>query len=258
MRVLPSSGACPRRAARAPPPRRWRGLPLHSSPPWRLYGAPVTAKVARISRSRVRLSRADWLAAARRIFVRTGIDEVKIDRLARELRVTRGSFYWHFKDLEDLRSALIDDWREQNRREIAAIEDRWTEEAPSLVDIGIAWLAEREGDRPVLSSAIRDWARKENSIAPLVHEIDRAWISLIARVFTAMELDPTESAVRARIIYYHRIGYHALPLDESLEDLCALQADFTRVFTGRELDSEEEKRLRELTRRLRGTESTDR
>ena len=87
-----------------------------------MKGTEVSAKVALVTRSKTRLSRSDWVATARRVFVHTGIDEVKIGRLAQELSVTRGSFYWHFKDLEDLRSALIDDWQEQNRREIAAIE----------------------------------------------------------------------------------------------------------------------------------------
>ena len=210
----------------------------------------MTAKVTRISRSKARLSRSDWVAAARWVFVRTGIDEVKIDGLARELKVTRGSFYWHFKDLEDLRSALIEDWREQNLREIAAIEERWAEEPPSLVDVGVAWLAERQGDMSVFSSAMRDWARKDDRIAPLVHEIDRSWIALIARVFTTMGHGVEDSTVRARIVYYHRIGYHALPLDETLEELCALQSHFTRAFTGRELDRREEQRLRERLEHL--------
>jgi len=212
-------------------------------------GIAVTAKVSRISRGKARLSRSDWLAAARRVFVGTGIDEVKIDRLAKELGVTRGSFYWHFKDLDDLRSALVEDWREHNRREIEAIEKHWVDESPSLIDVGVAWFAERQGDMTVFSSAMRDWARKDNRIAPLVHEIDRSWIALIARAFAAMGYDADDSTVRARIVYYHRIGYHALPLDESLEELCALQSHFTRAFAGRELDHEEELELRQRLER---------
>jgi AcrR family transcriptional regulator len=44
-----------------------------------------------------RFSREDWIASARKVLVESGVDDVKIDRLARKMKVTRGSFYWHFQ-----------------------------------------------------------------------------------------------------------------------------------------------------------------
>jgi len=206
----------------------------------------LAAKVARLSRKAGRLSREDWLAAARAVFVATGIDEVKIDRLARELQVTRGSFYWHFSDLDDLRKALLDDWCEHNTRELARIRSAWDEGVPELLDVGAAWLAERASDFPVFSSAVRDWARKDAAVAPRVQVIDRAWLTLLEQPFVAAGMEQGESEVRARLLYYHRIGYHALPLDESLAELCALQEHFTRVLLGRELDELQRRRVQQV------------
>ena len=57
-----------------------------------------------------RLSRDDWLAAALEVLYDEGVGNVSIVRIARDLGVTRGSFYWHFKDRHDLLRSLLDFW----------------------------------------------------------------------------------------------------------------------------------------------------
>ena len=66
------------------------------------------------SPERKQLQRVDWLLKALDIFVAEGIDAVRITRLADDLGVTRGSFYWHFENREDLISALVSYWKDKN------------------------------------------------------------------------------------------------------------------------------------------------
>ena len=56
------------------------------------------------------LSREDWIEAAWQMLGRGGLDRVNVDALAKELKVTRGSFYWHFKNRDDLIKAILDYW----------------------------------------------------------------------------------------------------------------------------------------------------
>ncbi len=62
----------------------------------------------------VKVTREDWLLAALAALAATGVSGVSVDPLARRLGVTRGSFYWHFKD----RAALLEEalvlWEEQS------------------------------------------------------------------------------------------------------------------------------------------------
>lgn len=58
----------------------------------------------------MRLSREDWIDAAWKALANGTIETVKVDRLAQQLRVTRGSFYWHFKDKKALIEAVLDRW----------------------------------------------------------------------------------------------------------------------------------------------------
>src|SRR5690606_13043756 len=59
---------------------------------------------------RLRLEATAWVDAGIEILVRESIEHVRVERLARELGVTKGSFYWHFKDREDLQAAILDRW----------------------------------------------------------------------------------------------------------------------------------------------------
>ena len=57
------------------------------------------------------LGRKEWISAAIEAAAEGGIDNVRVERLARRLRVTKGSFYWHFKDRNALLQALLEAWQ---------------------------------------------------------------------------------------------------------------------------------------------------
>jgi len=62
------------------------------------------------SRPDPRLGRADWVEAAWELLGKGSLDQVRVDTLAKHLDVTRGSFYWHFKDRGDLIEAILERW----------------------------------------------------------------------------------------------------------------------------------------------------
>jgi AcrR family transcriptional regulator len=59
------------------------------------------------------LTREDWLRAARLALLRGGVEAVRVEKLARDLAVTKGSFYWHFKDREELLGLLLREWESE-------------------------------------------------------------------------------------------------------------------------------------------------
>lgn len=67
------------------------------------------------------LTRLDWVAGAWEMLGERGIDRVRVEPLAKKLGVTKGSFYWHFKDRDELLEALLDRWfsdREEDARPV--------------------------------------------------------------------------------------------------------------------------------------------
>lgn len=178
-----------------------------------------------------RLTREDWIAVARKALIASGVDDVKVDVLARRLRVTRGSFYWHFKNRQELLDALLTDWEANNRREITAIATRTQEGEGELLELFRIWLGE-DPNFPAFDIAIRVWARKARPVAKLVGEIDEAWVASFQRIFERSGMDATEAFVRARITYFHQIGYYALSISESLAERARLAPIYYKALTG--------------------------
>ena len=59
-------------------------------------------------------SQEGWLEAAYESLLDSGVDSVKILPLAKRLNLSRTSFYWFFKDRDELLAALLTKWREKN------------------------------------------------------------------------------------------------------------------------------------------------
>jgi AcrR family transcriptional regulator len=191
-----------------------------------MSAAPSTTRTTR------RLTREDWIASARKTLVDRGIDEVKVDRLARQMRVTRGSFYWHFQHRKDLLDALLTDWEARNYFELAQIRARWARSVPDLTEVVAIWLGE-DPNFPSFDVAIRSWARRAPEVAQSVERVDKAWIGLLQELFEMSGYNPDESLIRARVTYFHQIGYYALGMREELSERLRLVPLYYEVLTGR-------------------------
>jgi AcrR family transcriptional regulator len=178
------------------------------------------------------LSREAWLAAARKVLEKRGIAEVKIDRLARHFKVTRGSFYFHFTSLKDLHDDLLEEWRRINCAPFQAL--RGVTEIDGLrffTTIVHVWVDENPFS-PLLDLAVRDWSRTSRALGKEVAEIDNLRISLLERSFLAMGYPADESIVRARITYFHQIGQYALSFKEDPAQRRRYQPLFGKVLLG--------------------------
>jgi AcrR family transcriptional regulator len=188
----------------------------------------------RRAKTRLPLTREAWLNAAITVLEKHGIANVKIDRLARQLRVTRGSFYFHFQGLKDLLASMVYEWRTRNCLPFQELADYEIDDGLAYFDMvaGI-WIAEQPFS-PRLDLAIRDWSRSAPALAREVTAIDDLRIELLTRAFRAMGYSEDESTVRARITYFHQIGYYALAFKEKLADRLRLQPLYVEVLVGPE------------------------
>jgi hypothetical protein len=67
-----------------------------------------------------------------------------------------------------------------------------------------------------------------------MHRVDNEWINLLQLLFEPEGYDPAERLVRARIVYFHQVGYHALALREPYSERLRLVPYYYKVLTGRE------------------------
>jgi AcrR family transcriptional regulator len=195
-------------------------------------------RAAKARRRRARgkpLNRESWIAAARAEFLRGGIAGVKIGRLAERLGATRGSFYWHFTDRDDLLRALVLDWEATNTAPFERVlaegagAGNGLAEFAAIVDL---WLSERTFS-PAFDTAVRDWARHSKSVAAAVRRADLRRIEVLRRIFLDLGYRDPEALVRARVTYFHQVGYYALGLAEAPARRRKLAPYYVRVLVGR-------------------------
>lgn len=179
------------------------------------------------------LGRNAWILAAREALIRDGIRAVEVGKLARRLKVTRGGFYWFFNSRKELLDELLADWERTNTEAFKAVlrdpGHNGVAEFQALVDM---WIAE-SGYSPAWDAAIRDWARVAPKVATVVRRVDEERIDILKRIFLDMDYPEEEAFIRARVTYFHQVGYYALGLKESREQRRRLLPLYIRTLTGR-------------------------
>lgn len=169
--------------------------------------------------------------------MRDGIDQVKITRLADALNVTRGGFYWHFKDRADLLDAILDYWQGRNTAAIVGSVDDKDSVTDGILALFQVWTDHDQFD-PALDSAVRAWGNADPHVAKAVRHADRTRVDALTRMYARDGYERPDSFIRARILYFSQIGYFALDTarHETLDERRSYLEAYFRAYTGRELD----------------------
>jgi len=180
-----------------------------------------------------KVSREEWLDLARKTLIRSGIDAVKVERLATKLGVTRGGFYWFFKSRQELLDALLEDWKAANTRPFFDAVEKAGPDGKEQLDAIVAMYLHEKEFNPAYDSAIRDWARTSQKARRAVEEADESRIGLLTDVFKRMGYEPEEAFIRARVTYFHQVGYYAMGVKEDRKIREHYLPLYTKILAGR-------------------------
>jgi AcrR family transcriptional regulator len=177
-----------------PRPQRSKGSAVHASEP------------------RSTLTPSHWIEAAMALLVDHGIDAVRVDVLARQLGVTRGSFYWHYKDRDDLLKSVLNAWRDAATEQIIQRFDRRHPDPRALIGelTSLPFRGERAHRAASIELAIRGWARRDPTARHAVDEVDERRISYHAQVFSALGFSIADARLRAFLLYAYEVAESVL------------------------------------------------
>ena len=149
-----------------------------------------------------------WIEAATEVLIDHGIDSVRIDVLAQQLQVTRGSFYWHFRDRDELLRRVLQGWREQATELLTArLESAHPDPREQLRDVISLPVRGRAAQRAArIELAIRAWARRDATARQAVDEADGSRIAYIAQLFSALGFGVAEARWRAFTLYAYVVA----------------------------------------------------
>lgn len=184
-------------------------------------------------RRRGELSRQDWVEAARGILINGGMAALSLRGLADALDVTTGAFYSLFSGLDELHDAILDDWVQCNTEPFTrAIEAA----GPDGMDQYLAYVRELVLGAtfdPRFDNAVRDWAHSSPKTAAVLREIEVFRIEQLNRVFLAMGFKGKAALVRARVTYFHQVGYNAMQISETLDERLSNLPYYAEILTER-------------------------
>lgn len=182
-----------------------------------------------------------WLNAAYEALIDGGVDAVRIQPLAKRLELSRTSFYWFFKDRDELLAALLAKWKRTNTGNIVQRSQAYADSlAEAMLNVFDCWLDSALFDAQ-FEFAVRSWALQSEAILAEVQEADRTRLAALKAMFQRFGHDESEADVRARTVYLVQIGYISMQTREDAATRMDRMPDYVAIFTGqppqqRELD----------------------
>lgn len=163
-----------------------------------------STKISR--KKRPPLDRSAWVLGALKLLARDGIDGVRVEVLANKLGVTKGSFYWHFKDRPALYKEMLDYWRQevvlQIMERLKAIDDP-KQRFQSMIRLPF----DKNPPNFELELAVRLWARRDRQASTALAKADELRIQFIVDVLTAAGAPTASARSRALLIFaFLRLG----------------------------------------------------
>lgn len=169
----------------------------------------MPAVAQKTSSSSSRLDIAAWTDAALLLLAEQGIDGVRVELLAKRLNVTKGSFYWHFKDRDALYQAMLEHWRRKATLELIERLDRG-EASPEERFRRLMRLPLTSRASPVAANvelAVRMWSRRDQRAELALAEVDELRLRYIGGLIEASGCPAGEAGARAVLAYsYMRVA----------------------------------------------------
>jgi AcrR family transcriptional regulator len=134
-----------------------------------------------------------------------GPDVVRVEALAKALGVSKGGFYWHFRDRQALLDAMLDTWEE-------TLVDRAIEAADRGGGSGrtrLRRLFAAAGDRDdilELELSVRDWARRDAAVAERVTRVDNRRLAYLRPLFAEFCVDAADVEGRCLLVLTLFVG----------------------------------------------------
>lgn len=163
------------------------------------------------------LGREAWISLALDVLAKDGIEGVRVELLARKLGITKGSFYHHFSNRDDLHAAMLEHWRRHNVIEVIADLKRTPDPRERFHRLLRLPFDDMRAD-PGLEFSVRQWARSDARALAALQEVDTLRLGFLRGVMTLCGVPSGEA--RARAVLTLALLRGAPRIDENLLTQC--------------------------------------
>ena len=154
------------------------------------------------AKPRIQLDRDRWIETAIDVLAGEGVGGLRVEVLAKRCGVTKGSFYWHFKDRQALLDAILAFWKDGRIRDIekttAVTPGKELEQLHYAIEL---YGASRNRKGMAIELAVRDWARHDAHAAAIVEAVDLYRLECTRKLFVAAGMADAEAKSRSLLLY---------------------------------------------------------
>jgi len=171
--------------------------------------------------TRKRVSKSEWLAQALEVLSNEGVQGIRVERLARDLKVAKSGFYWHFRDRRDLLRQVLEYWAYEFTEVVIQYQDLLNSDPESRLNQISSMI--RKHHLTKFEVSIRAWAEHDEMAAKVVAQVYKDRLAYLRETFRELGFKGDELEMRTRLF----VCYHAWEMsmfgDESERKLARLQ-----------------------------------
>jgi AcrR family transcriptional regulator len=188
-----------------------------------MQNTPVKPSSKSTRPARPQLDPKKWVAVGIDLLAKNGIAGLNIEALAKCCGVTKGSFYWHFKDRQALLNAILTHWKEGRLRDVekstTIIQGKERDQLQYAIEV---YGSSRNRKGMAIELAVRDWARHDAQAARTVEEVDLYRLECTRKLFVSSGMSEAEAKSRSLLLYACVFGLslmHYTHFDDNIGDL---------------------------------------
>ncbi|MGO8769377.1 MAG: TetR/AcrR family transcriptional regulator [Mycobacterium sp.] len=171
-----------------------------------------------------------WIDAGLAILAQMGPDAVRVERLARQLGVTRGGFYRQFRSRDELLEAMLDTWERRCVDDVREQVEREGGDAKRKIRrAGVLTFAE---ELMPLDLAVRSWARRDPAVAARLQKVDNARMDYVRGLLQSCSVPPDDTEAVALLVFSLVIANQLIAAEHPQQSRGDVVKQATRLLLG--------------------------
>lgn len=137
------------------------------------------------------LSPAAWIEAGLQQLTANGPMALRAEPLSRHLKTSKGSFYWHFKDVPAFQAALLSEWKDRAMAQLDQDAALGGSDTDKMIRFGQSVQEDAAGP------ALRAWAQADDAVAKTISKVDAARLKMLKGLMNDIGVSNEDFALAA-------------------------------------------------------------
>ena len=149
------------------------------------------------------VSKAEWLEAGLHLLGTSSVAEISVLALAKQLRIAKSGFYWHFKDRADYLETLLDYWFNEIISVIAYNEQIGLLPPVDRLTTAIEMITKY--DLVKYEVALHQWALIDNAADKVMRKANRIRLEFVQDILRELGFDEDQVEIRAMLAVSYQL-----------------------------------------------------